>query len=57
MLIFKTQILQFRLDREETQTMRQRSIQIKSLTRDLKLLGGKHGTQSPHIMKTVCDLD
>ena len=57
MLIFKTQVLQFRFDGEKTQAMSQRCIKVQCLSGNLELLGRKHRTQGSHIVQTVGDFD
>ena len=57
MFIFEAQVFQLCFDREKTQTMCQRSVEVKRFSRNLELFGGKHRTQGSHIMQTVGNLN
>ena len=56
-LVFETQVLQFRLDGEETEPVRQRSVYILRLAGDLVLLVFGLRTQCPHVMQPVGNLN
>ena len=52
-LELETQVLQFRLDLIESQTVGQRGIQVERLARNLVLLVGRLGVQRAHVVQTV----
>ena len=57
MLVFETQILQLCLNREQTQTVGQRSVYILRLTGNLVLLVLALRTQGPHVVQPVGNLN
>ena len=56
-LIFETQVLQFRFDGEQTEAVRQRGVDILGLTGDLVLLLFGLRAEGAHVMEAVGDLD
>ena len=55
--VLETQVLEFRLDRVQTQTVGQRCVDIERLTGNLILFVGWLRLQGTHIMQTVGNLD
>ena len=56
-LVFETQVLQLRLDREKTQTVRQRRVDILRFAGNLILLVLALRTQGAHVMKPIGNLN
>ena len=53
MLVFETQVFQFGLDTVQTQTVGQRSIDIKGFTCNFILFAGEHGAECTHVVQAV----
>ncbi len=56
MLVLETQVFQLSFDSVESQTIRQRSVDVLRFSCNFKLFCGRHRTQSSHVMQPICNL-
>src|SRR5690606_19767905 len=57
MFIPETELFQFGFNGKKTQSVCQRSIDVKCLTGNFELLRGTHRRESTHVMQPVSNLD